>query len=180
MKQKNFYAKFTLIISMLVVTLTLFCFDIKNVKADNLTSLDAIKYPNSLTPSFNPNTYDYTISIPKTEIDLLFNYTKENLDDEVNITNNKYLKNDTGLITIVVSGTKYKITYNKVDASSFVNNYSFTNGVQIFTSKLSGRSHLELWGASDSTNTSLAGYGAYTSGYLDLKCEDTQNIKGIS
>ena len=93
MKEMRFLRKISLMILMLVATLTTFCYAPKKVFAGNLTSLEVIGYENSLDPVFDPNVYNYSIKIPNNELDLYFNYEKENNADSVTITGNRYLKN---------------------------------------------------------------------------------------
>ena len=74
MRLTNLVKKFSFIFTLLVCTLISFYFPTKSVKASNLTSLEVVGYSNELTPAFDPNTYNYNISIFDNEIDLLFNY----------------------------------------------------------------------------------------------------------
>ena len=182
MKEMKFLRKISLMILMLVVSLTTFCYAPKKVFADNLTSLEVIGYENSLDPAFNPNVYNYSIKIPNNELDLYFNYEKENSADSVTITGNRYLKNSTGLITIKVGNNKsYNISFSREDLSLNYD-YSCTKDVQYFNTPIAGRYILETWGAQGAgydlpgnTYASYGGKGGYSKGVIKLKTSDEIN-----
>ena len=117
----------------LVVILLSFCVFNTSVKAGNLSSLKVVGYENDLTPTFDANTYEYSINIPNEEIDLIFNYTKENASDEVIVTNNLRLINTTGTAVINVSGTEYRINYTKVDGSIYNENFAYSGNYNSYT-----------------------------------------------
>ena len=155
---------------MLIVILTVFCIPTKNVKAGDLSSLEVIGYENDLTPTFEPNTYDYSIEIASNEIDLFFNYEKANSSDEVSISNNKHIKNNSGTIIINVSGTKYNISYNKVDVVGKTKNFSYSGRYNLFKTKYDAKYKIELWGAQGGSvnETYHGGFGGYTKGNITL------------
>ena len=163
MRLTNLVKKISFIFTILVCTLIVFCFPIKIVKADNLSSLEIINYENKMTPSFDPDVYDYSIKIPSNEIDLYFKYEKVTQSDNVIITGNRYLKKSTGTITIKVGSNKtYNINYSREDLDASYD-YSCTKNVQYFYPPVGGRYVLETWGAQgagyDLPGNSYASYG---------------------
>ena len=94
----------------------------KNFEKDShnskLSKLNINGYEEKINPEFHPLTKEYDINIYINEIDL--NIEAETFDSEatVKIEGNKYIKNDTGVITITVTeshseDTIYKINYTK-------------------------------------------------------------------
>ena len=69
MKDKNLNRYNLVFLIKLVVILISFCVFSNEVKAANLSSLEAIGYENNLSPAFDPNTYSYNLNIYENEID---------------------------------------------------------------------------------------------------------------
>ena len=126
-------------------------------------------YESDLSPKFNPNQLDYLINIFPNVMEL--NIKAELLDEnsKVKIENNKYLKNNTGVITITVTNpyieeTIYKINYIKITPKSEYN-FDYTGSEQEFTAPVTGKYKIELWGAQGYYSAG----GAYTKGIINLK-----------
>ena len=134
-------------------------------------------YESDLSPKFNPNQLDYLINIFPNVMEL--NIKTELLDEnsKVKIENNKYLKNNTGVITITVTNpyieeTIYKINYIKTTPKSEYN-FDYTGSEQEFTAPVTGKYRIELWGAQGgSTSSAKGGKGAYTDGKIILNKND--------
>ena len=134
-------------------------------------------YESDLSPKFNPNQLDYLINIFPNVMEL--NIKTELLDEnsKVKIENNKYLKNNTGVITITVTNpyieeTIYKINYIKTTPKSEYN-FDYTGDEQTFIVPVTGKYKLGTWGAQGgSTSSAKGGKGAYTDGKIILNKND--------
>ena len=138
--------------------------------AGNLTSLEVVGYEESLEPAFSPTTYNYSITISSSEIELLFNYTKENSSDSVSTTGlgNTFIQNNSGTVSLNVGGTIYNINYTKVATQRYYE-FDYTGHEEYFDVPVDGYYQLETWGAQGGTNGSgTGGYGGYAVGTIHL------------
>ena len=179
MKLNKSSKKISFIFIMLVISLTLFLVNKNiNVKAETnnskLTNLEVEGYEKDLNPTFDKDTLEYNIDIMSNEIDLNINYQLDDANATVKIKGNKYIKNNTGEVDIIVtnvdSKTTYKINYKKVTPESEYN-FDYTGSEQEFITPVTGNYKLETWGAQggNATNDYIGGYGGYSIGTLRLK-----------
>ena len=152
-----------------------------------LYKLQAPNYPNDLTPIFDGLTYEYSLEIFGSDIDLDLTYTPFDSEATVKIEGNRYMSETTGDITITVSApevedTVYTIHYTKI-MNLVATDYSCTKQYQEFTATVTGRYDFELWGASGGQtlyNGAYRGYlggaGGYTKGSLQMNAGDTVYI----
>ena len=148
----------------------------ENEHTSKLSKLMIESYEDNLNPKFNPLTNEYTIEIPSTEMEL--NVKTETFDKEatVKIDGNKYIKNTNKMIITVsapnVEDTIYVINYTKVQLESEYN-FDYKGSEQEFTTPVTGKYELEIWGAQGgSTSSAKGGKGAYTEGKIFLNKND--------
>ena len=179
MKLSKSSKKISFIFIMLVISLTLFLVNKNiNVKAETnsskLTNLEVEGYEKDLNPTFDKDTLEYNIDIMSNEIDLNINYQLDDANATVKIKGNKYIKNNTGEVDVIVtnidSKTTYKVNYRKVTPESEYN-FDYTGSEQEFITPVTGNYKLETWGAQggNATNDYIGGYGGYSIGTLRLK-----------
>lgn len=137
--------------------------------SSKLSKLEISGYGNSLNPKFHPSNNNYNIKIANGKFTL--NINTETFDNEatVKIEGNKYIKNDSGIVTITVSApqvqdTIYRINYTKEAVNQESSNFEYTGDYQTFIAPYTGKYKIEAWGAQ---GIGSAG-GAYTSGNIDL------------
>ena len=163
--------------------------EIENYKAHSIESITIEGYEENLDPAFSPGKYNYNLTIPSSVIDLNIEATPMTQGDKITITGNRYMKNNSGTITIRVEKTEtstpsddsetetsstYTINYTK----SF-NSKSWTfeqlDQAQTFTPIEDGVYQIELWGAQGNGDNYefFGGKGAYTKGKIELNTETT-------
>ena len=122
---------------------------------------------------FEPLVYEYDLNIAKNAMELNIDATTFDAGAEATVTNNEYLINTTGVVTVTVSkdgiaDTVYRITYHKTlddqSLSAYGEDYVYTGSPQTFTALYSGDYRVELWGGAGSKEA----YGAYTAGTISL------------
>ena len=146
------------------------------VHSSKLINLEVEGYENDLNPTFDKDTLEYNINVLSTEIDLNIMYQTEDDTASVTIDGNKYIKNDTGVITITVTelhseDTIYKVNYTKIKMSKEYN-FDYTGSEQSFIAPITGNYKIELWGAqgnNTSQDRARGGKGAYTTGKIKLE-----------
>ena len=178
MKLSKSSKKISFIFIMLVISLTLFLVNKNiNVKAETnsskLTNLEVEGYEKDLNPTFDKDTLEYNIDIMSNEIDLNINYQLDDANATVKIKGNKYIKNNTGEVDVIVtnidSKTTYKVNYRKVTPESEYN-FDYTGSEQEFITPVTGNYKLETWGAEGgkASTVGTTGYGAYSTGIINL------------
>ncbi len=153
--------------------------------SSKLSKLEIEGYETDLEPEFHPLEGIYNVDILPNEIDLNIKTETFDKDAKVTIEGNKYIKDNSGIVKIIVTAsneapTTYTINYKKIELNSknsdklqlvegVSTTFDFEANEQEFIAPTLGIYKIELWGASGSTHTSLAGKGAYTSGKIDLE-----------
>lgn len=129
-----------------------------------------------MTPSFEPETYDYEITIPYNMISVNVDYTAFDPDATITVSGNGYIKTGkNGEITVTVTNpycasTTYKIkVYREGDIVDSEWGFDYTGEYQTFIAPYTGYYQMELWGAAGQYySTYASGLGAYTKGKIWL------------
>lgn len=145
-----------------------------------LESLAIAEYPN-FARGFDSDTLSYDLKISAKTYDLTFEAVS--FDDEATVViSGDHDLGDSGVITVKVehadiASTTYTINYTR-EKSNKTSGFGCTKTVQTYTAPYSGTFKIEAWGAqggqgSNRTTTFAGGFGAYTSGEIDLSAGDT-------
>ncbi|MDE5830906.1 MAG: cadherin-like beta sandwich domain-containing protein, partial [Clostridia bacterium] len=158
-----------------------------NFKKSNTTKLKSLAPENyALSPSFNPDTYEYKITVPSAVLSLNVEAIPLDSGSTVKITGNGYLKtgvNNRITITVSQNGLPDSVYTIDVEREGIVPNpvfeFTCTKSVQEFEAPGSGYYKLEAWGAQGGYGhthykyKNRGGYGGYTSGTIWLNKGDT-------
>ena len=147
-----------------------------------LSKLDVVGYEDKINPEFHPLTNEYNVEIMPNEIDLNIKTETFDSETEVTIIGNKYMTENSGVITITVTephseDTIYTINYTKVDVESKYD-FEYTGDTQEFVAPVTGIYKIESWGAQGGysiANGSIGaqgGLGGYSSGQINLNKKD--------
>ena len=145
-----------------------------------LESLAIAEYPN-FARGFDSDTLSYDLKISAKTYDLTFEAVP--FDDEATVViSGDHDLGDSGVITVKVehadiASTTYTINYTR-EKSNKTSGFGCTKTVQTYTAPYSGTFKIEAWGAqggqgSNRSTTFAGGFGAYTSGEIDLSAGDT-------
>ena len=143
-----------------------------------------------LNEDFYANKTNYTVNIFDVEIDLVVNSFKFDNDATVTVTGNRYISNNTGVVTVTVkhdpvdgetiADTVYTIAYTKITPSMTPVEFTYTGEYQKWTTPFAAKYRIEAYGASGGggsvnahTTASAGGLGGYAAGtYKILKGKD--------
>ena len=135
----------------------------------------AIESVDSTTPRSDSNGQECTMSSATGDITCSYHYSGLIFNNAKMIAGNASMPTHNGSSTMTGNaGNGYAkmtlVTSNDTSkcASGTIWNYSYTGNVQTFTSICSGTYKFESWGASGYSLNAYIGYGAYTSGNINL------------
>ena len=147
----------------------------ENEHSSKLERLDVESHIDELAPRFIYSTENYDLDINENEIDLNIIAVPYDPDATVSVTGDKYIKEDVGTVTITVKApgetdTIYTITYRKTFEGFTPYEQDYTGNYNVFIAPKTAKYKVELWGAQGGLYQHyVGGYGAYTSGEIDLK-----------
>lgn len=128
----------------------------------------------NLVPTFSPDTQEYNIKIVSTITNLEVSTTAYDSTAKIEIKGDKNIPLGNSQIQIKVSTASLEdkvYTINVESLSEISEEYTpkEENGYEEFISNVNGKYRIELWGAQGESGNAATGYGAYTSGEIDLK-----------
>jgi hypothetical protein len=125
-----------------------------------------------LNPEFDPDVQEYSLTLISTITDVNIATTTYDTTSKVAISGDKNIPEGESQILITVSNSNLTddlvYTINVNSETEIKNDYSMTGNYQTFTAALTGKYKIELWGAQGEVSSVATGFGAYTSGEIEL------------
>ena len=130
----------------------------------------------NITFDFDPDVYEYDLEVENEIKTLIPKVTMDNHDIKFEISNNDKIYIGNNKIIVKVNNLVYKFNVTRKNGlpSRTATTFSHQAGVQVFNVLEDGNYKIELWGARGGNFGSyLGGYGAYTTGNIELQKGDT-------
>lgn len=150
---------------------TIYNLNIVKENSNKLKSLEVSGF--NIGENFDPDIREYDLIIAPGINNLDIFATPYDSSSVVKIEGNTNIPEENGKVTITVSNTQiaediiYTINISKNVGT--LKEYSATGDYEEFIAPVNGKYKIELWGASGSRGSTQTGYGAYTSGEIELK-----------
>lgn len=159
------------------VSTTEYTLVVNRAHTSKLKSLINSRY--DLSPTFDPETLNYTVHVMSNTMSLTWDATPYDEEATVKVEGFGYIKDSSvGKITVTEpnsSPTIYTITVDKDSTATFSSqDFPYTGAVQTFTAPTNGYYQLEAWGSQGGGN---GGYGAYSTGVVYLVHDETIYIQ---
>lgn len=129
-----------------------------------------------LSPEFNPQTEEYSITILSTMKEVDLSISTYDTSSNVIVNGNENIPVGNSQIEITVSNPnieedkKYKI--NVISKEEIVQDFAPNGTYDEFIAGFTGKYKVELWGAQGEVGSTNTSFGAYTSGEIKLKKAD--------